>query len=105
MVEGFQKVASASEIPSGKVKIAKFMGQEIAIANVEGQFYAFSNRCTHQGGPVGRGKLTGFAVQCPWHGSKFDIRTGAVLAPPAQTPLPTFAIKVEGGAIWVKNGS
>jgi 3-phenylpropionate/trans-cinnamate dioxygenase ferredoxin subunit len=105
MVEGFQKVAGVSEIPPGTIKIAKFMGQEISIANVEGKFYAFPNKCTHAGGPVGRGKLTGFVVQCPLHGSKFDVRTGAVVSPPAQTPLKTFAVKVESESVWVKSSA
>ena len=101
-MDDFQKVAGVSEILPGKIKITKFMGQEISIANVNGQFYAFSNRCTHQGGPVGRGMLTGFVVQCPRHGSKFDIRTGAVVSPPARTSLTTFVVKVENDSVWVK---
>lgn len=104
-MEKFQKVASVSEIPPGTIKIAKVMGEEISIANVEGQFYCFPNRCTHQGGPVGRGKLTGFIVQCPLHGSKFDIRTGAVVSPPARTPLRTLAVKVENESVWVKSSA
>ena len=103
MVDGFQKVASISAIPPGTIRTAKFMGEEISIANVEGQFYAFPSRCTHAGGPLGRGNLAGFIVQCPFHGSKFDVRTGAVVSPPAQTPLRTFVVKVENGGVWVKN--
>jgi nitrite reductase/ring-hydroxylating ferredoxin subunit len=103
MAGEFQMAAAISEVPPGTIKIVKFMGQEISIANVEGKFYAFPNKCTHAGGPVGRGKLTGHVVQCPWHGSKFDIRTGAVVSPPAQTPLTTFALKVENESVWIKN--
>ncbi len=103
MVDDFQRMADVSEVPPGTIKIAKFMEQEISIANVGGQFYAFPNKCTHLGGPVGRGKLTVYVVQCPWHGSKFDVRTGAVVGPPAQTPLKTFMVKVENNSIWVKN--
>ncbi|MDA4137357.1 MAG: non-heme iron oxygenase ferredoxin subunit [Thaumarchaeota archaeon] len=102
MAEEFQKAADVSEIPQGTIKIVKVKGQEVSIANVEGKFYAFPNRCTHAGGPVGRGRLTGFVVQCPLHGSKFDITTGAVISPPALTPLHTFAVKLEKGEVWVK---
>jgi glycine betaine catabolism B len=87
MVDEFEKVADVSEVPQGTTKIVNLAGQEIAIANVEGKFYAFPNKCTHMGGPVGEGKLTGFVIQCPWHGSQFDVRTGAVVRPPAQRPL------------------
>jgi nitrite reductase/ring-hydroxylating ferredoxin subunit len=102
MAEDFQRVAGVSEIPPGAMKIAKISGEEVSIANVEGRFYAFSNRCTHVGGPLGRGRLTGSVVQCPFHGSKFDVRTGAVVSPPAQTPVTTFAVKVENDGVWVK---
>jgi 3-phenylpropionate/trans-cinnamate dioxygenase ferredoxin subunit len=103
MVGEFQKATEVSEIPEGTMKIVKLMGHEISIANVEGQFYAFPNNCTHAGGPLGRGRLKGFVVQCPLHGSKFDIRTGAVVTSPAQTPLRTFVVKVEKGTVWVKS--
>src|SRR5271170_4382928 len=99
----FQKAADVSEIPQGTMKIVKLMGHEISIANVEGQFHAFSNSCTHAGGPLGRGKLEGFVVQCPLHGSKFDVRTGAVVGHPAQAPVRTFVVKVEKGTVWVKS--
>ncbi len=98
----FEKVADASDVAAGTTKIVKIMGEEIAIANVGGEFYAFPNKCTHMGGPVGRGKLTGYVVQCPWHGSKFDVRTGAVVGPPAQMPLKTFVVKVENKIVYVK---
>lgn len=72
------------------------------LANIDGAFYAHSGKCTHAGGPVGKGKLTGSTIQCPWHGSKFDVKTGAVAGPPARIPLPAFEVKVEGTGIWVK---
>jgi nitrite reductase/ring-hydroxylating ferredoxin subunit len=74
------------------------------IANVDGTFYALKNKCTHVGGPLAKGKLEGFVVQCPWHGSKFDVRTGAVVGPPARAPEPTFLVKVESNNILIKTG-
>ncbi len=99
---GFERVSGPTEIPPGTIKVVKAAGQEVSITNVEGKYYAFPNKCTHLGGPVGRGELTGFDVQCPWHGSKFDVRTGAVVTPPAQIPLKTFAVKVDADGVWVK---
>ena len=49
----------------------------------------------HLGGPLAQGKLEGYEVQCPWHGSRFDIRTGKVVRPPAMRSEPTYEIKVE----------
>ena len=102
MIEGFEKVAEVSEIPQGGTKIVEVGGVDIFVANVEGSFYALSNKCTHVGGPLGEGKLTGNIIQCPWHGSKFDVRTGAVVGGPAQRPEPTFEVRTEGSSIWVK---
>jgi len=102
MTNEFEKIAEVSDVPKGTTKIAKVGGVELFVANVEGSFYALPNKCTHVGGPLGRGKLTGNVIQCPWHGSKFDVNTGAVLGGPAQTPEPTFEVKVEGSSIWVK---
>lgn len=92
---GFQKAAAASEIPNGTMKQVSVGGVDVMLANVNGTFYALSNKCTHAGGPLAKGKLDGFVVQCPLHGSKFDVRTGAVVGPPAQIPERVFGVKVE----------
>src|SRR5579864_5845605 len=102
MMNGFEKVAEISEVPQGTTKIVKVGQTEIFVANVEGSFYALPNKCTHLGGPLGRGKLTGSIIQCPWHGSKFDVKTGAVVGGPAQSPEPTYEVRVEGSSIFVK---
>jgi 3-phenylpropionate/trans-cinnamate dioxygenase ferredoxin component len=102
MLNEFEKVAEVSEVPQGTTKIVKVGNAELFVANVGGSFYALPNKCTHLGGPLGRGKLTGNVIQCPWHGSKFDVKTGAVIGGPAQKPEPTFEVKIEGSSIWVK---
>ncbi len=102
MMEEYERVAESAEIPMGTIKIFKLEGREIMVANVEGSFYALPNKCTHLGGPVGRGRLTGSVVQCPWHGSKFDVRTGAVVQGPAARPEPVIELKLEGTTIWAR---
>jgi len=102
MTDEFEKIAEVSEVPQGTTKIVKVGGVELFIANVEGSFYALANKCTHVGGPLGKGKLTGSIIQCPWHGSKFDVKTGAVVGGPAQRPEPTFEVKIENSSIWIK---
>ena len=72
----FTKVAKASEIPVGKMKLVQIGDVKILVANVGGVFYAMANPCTHDGGDLSAGKLEGSVVTCPVHGSKFDIRTG-----------------------------
>jgi nitrite reductase/ring-hydroxylating ferredoxin subunit len=102
MADEFTRVADVSEIAKGSMKAVKLGENEVMIANVDGTFYALKNKCTHMGGPLARGKLEGFVVQCPWHGSKFDVRTGAVVGPPASVAEATFQVKVEGSSILIK---
>jgi nitrite reductase/ring-hydroxylating ferredoxin subunit len=59
------------------------------------------NVCTHEGGPLAEGTLEGYEVECPWHGSIFDIRTGKVTRPPANEPESTYEVKVEGNDILI----
>ena len=101
-MEGFEKVAQTSEVPEGTTKVVKVGGIDVMVANIEGTLYAIANTCTHVGGPLGKGKLAGSVIQCPWHGSKFDVKTGAVVGGPAQKPEPTFQVKVENSAVWIK---
>ncbi len=102
MSENFVRVADTSEIPRGSTKVLKLGAAEIFIANVDGSFFALPNKCTHVGGPLGRGRLTGSVVQCPWHGSKFDVRTGAVVQGPAARPEIPIELKIENTSIWAK---
>jgi nitrite reductase/ring-hydroxylating ferredoxin subunit len=96
------KVASVDEIKPGKMKKVEVNGVEICLANVGGKFFAIGNVCTHTGGPLCDGSLEGFEVECPWHGSKFDVRSGKVTNPPAREPEPAFEVKVQGKDVLVK---
>ena len=96
----FVKVAGVSDVPPGTVKEVEANGKLIALANVEGQFYALDNVCLHQGGPVGQGVLEGHQVECPWHGWQYDVKSGqCVFNPVAQ--LATYEVKVDGGDVLV----
>ena len=100
----FVKVASASDIPPGEMLIVEVGDEEIAIANLDGDFVAFQNACTHRAGPLGEGILTGDVVECPFHGGQFNVRTGACVAPPPTEPLKTYAVQVDAGDISVSAG-
>jgi nitrite reductase/ring-hydroxylating ferredoxin subunit len=62
---------------------------------------AFSDHCTHKGGPLSDGALIGCTVQCPWHGSQFDIVTGRVIAGPAQKHILTYDVVTRGDDVFV----
>src|ERR671925_513959 len=97
----FVKVAQTKDIEPSKMKAVEVDGEMVCIANVEGKYYAIGNVCTHMGGPLAEGKLEEHVVQCPWHGSRFDIRTGEVARPPAMRPEPTYEVKEENNNILI----
>lgn len=99
----FATVARADDISAGEKRIVEVDGVEVVIVNLDGQFYALEDVCTHDGGPLGEGKLDGHALVCPRHGARFDVRTGAVLKMPAVDPVPTYRVRVENGEILVES--
>ncbi len=98
----FVAVAKVSEIPAGEIKCVDVQGIPIAVCNVDGQFFAVGNVCTHDGGEVSGGWLEDHAIECPRHGAQFDVRTGKVLRLPAPLPIPTYPVRVDGDEIKVK---
>src|SRR5438094_10279240 len=93
------RVASIRDVASGQGIAVEAEGQRIAIFNVNGEFHAIGDTCTHRGGPLSQGKVEGSTVTCPWHGATFDIRTGNVLSPPAPAGVSSFKVLVEDGQI------
>lgn len=100
--EGFVKVASTDEIPPGIMRKVESGGQEILLANIDGKYYAINDVCTHVGGPLDEGRMEGYVVQCPWHGSRFDVRTGEVKSGPARLPEQSYEVRVQGSNILVR---
>jgi nitrite reductase/ring-hydroxylating ferredoxin subunit len=96
------KVAETKDIAPGGSKEVQLEGQSIALFNVGGTFYAIDNGCTHVGGPLAEGELAGEVVTCPWHNARFDVKTGAVLGPPAQTGVRSFPVKLQGNDVLVE---
>jgi siroheme decarboxylase len=94
-------VAKVSEVPAGSAKLVVVDGEQIALYNVDGQFYALSNRCSHARGPLVDGEIKNGHVVCPWHQAEFDLKTGAALCKPARGPVPAYNVNVEGDAIMV----
>ena len=82
--EDFVKVANKKDIQPSQMKEVEVNGQNICVANVEGKYYAIGSICTHEGGPLADGSLEGYEVECPWHSSKFDVRTGGGNKPPCK---------------------
>lgn len=101
----FVEVARLDEITDGDMKVVEVGGEEIALCRVGGKVYAISNRCTHDGGSLGQGETMGYLIECPRHGSRFDVRTGRVLTLPAEVDLETFPVRVVDDAVQVEVGA
>jgi 3-phenylpropionate/trans-cinnamate dioxygenase ferredoxin subunit len=102
----FMKVARVSDVPPGHVKVVEAGYEDVALCNValcnvDGQIYAVADVCTHDDGPLGEGCLHGDQIECPRHGARFDVRTGAALSLPAVVAVPIFEVRVEGDDILV----
>ena len=98
----FVRVASMSAVPDPGRMLVEVEDRMIALFHVGGRFYAIDDVCTHDGGPLAEGKLEGFAIACPRHGAKFDIRDGRVLSMPATQPTVAHEVKVEGNDVFVR---
>ncbi|MBX3415269.1 MAG: Rieske 2Fe-2S domain-containing protein [Pirellulales bacterium] len=95
------KVANTSDCPPGACLEVVAGDRVCALFNVAGEYHALDGVCPHQGGPLGKGCLTGTIVTCPWHGWQFDVRTGQhQLSPSLRQPV--FPVRVEGEAILVE---
>ena len=98
----FVKVAKTHEIEPGQARLGDVKGKSIALFNVDGQFFALDNTCTHDGGPLADGEISGYEVTCPWHGATFDIRTGKVVGPPAPRAVARYNVRVTGSDVEVE---
>lgn len=100
----FVKVASVNDVPPGELLMVQVDGEDVVLANVEGQIFAFGNECTHRGGPLSEGILEGDTVECPWHQGRFNVKTGDVVDAPPESPVPSYQVQVEGDEIRVAKG-
>jgi len=102
-VESFDRpICNQGELAQGQMMLAHIGKERVVVAHCEQGMVAFEDHCSHKGGPLSDGAVIGCAVQCPWHGSQFDLRTGRVIAGPAQEKIKIYAIDVRGGEVFVK---
>jgi nitrite reductase/ring-hydroxylating ferredoxin subunit len=129
--QNYVEAGKVSEITNGQMKHVEINGKEIVIANLDGKFYAFADRCGHMNARLSRGNINQSVVTCPFHAAKFDVTTGKKIGepvleiPPGMEPLPpkwqkymetvgqemsyiktydqeTYEIKVEGNSIKIR---
>jgi 3-phenylpropionate/trans-cinnamate dioxygenase ferredoxin subunit len=96
------KVGEVGKPEPGEVKVIMPRGERIALANVDGQYYAIDDVCTHDGGPLGEGEVFDHSIECPRHGARFDVRTGKALSLPAIFPVKAYPVRVDGSDILIE---
>ncbi len=96
-----QPVCNQGELSDGQMMLAKVGDLRVVVGRCNEGMFAFSDHCTHKGGPLSDGALVGCTVQCPWHGSQFDVRSGRVVAGPASTKIETYKAEVRNGEVYV----
>ena len=98
----FVEVARTADVPEQCAIGVNVEGKRIALFNIDGDFYALDDTCSHRGGPLSEGTVNGEQVVCPWHGAHFNIKTGEVTLPPARKDLTRYKVRVKGDAIEIE---
>jgi 3-phenylpropionate/trans-cinnamate dioxygenase ferredoxin subunit len=97
----FITVANRDEIKPGERLVVEVNRRWIAVFNIDGQYYAIEDQCTHDGGELADGELIGCEITCKRHGARFDVRTGRVTKPPALVDVPAFEVRVEEDTVQI----
>jgi nitrite reductase/ring-hydroxylating ferredoxin subunit len=97
-----RRVASLAEVPAGQLKLVELDGTRIVLARVGDRVYACGDTCSHQGGPLSEGRLSGNRLACPWHGWMYDVRTGQCLFPGRGAGVPSYPVQVDADQILLE---
>jgi 3-phenylpropionate/trans-cinnamate dioxygenase ferredoxin subunit len=105
-VDGFER-ARAADLAPGELRAAKLSdGTTVCVGNADGAFFAVCDECPHAGFPLSEGSLLEDGVlECAWHGTRFDCRTGVALREAAFEPLVRYDVRVADGGVWVRRGA
>jgi 3-phenylpropionate/trans-cinnamate dioxygenase ferredoxin subunit len=102
-VSDWVTVAKEGELKPGEWRTVDVDGVQVVVFNVDGAFFALEDVCTHDGGQLTGGRVLGDVIECPRHGARFCIRTGAALSAPAYEATAVFPLRHENGEIQVRD--
>lgn len=97
----FHRLGPASDIAPGFSRDYQVAGHSVVVANCDGRYHAIEDRCTHDNGPLGEGRLWGCQVECPRHGARFDLATGRAMSLPAVRPVAAYEVRVVDGELEI----
>ncbi len=96
-------VADEEDFPPGTFKCVDIDDVLVAVFNLDGEYHAIENVCSHEYAELTDGEVEGNEIICPLHGARFDIRTGEALTPPADEPVAKLPVRVDGGVVQVRD--
>lgn len=96
MADDYQKVAQTSELRPGEMMRVEAHGERVLLVNVNGEFFAICDTCSHEDASLYQGALHGELIRCPLHGSRFNVKTGEALEEPAEDPVAVYPVKIQG---------
>lgn len=99
---GRVEIVGFGELKTDQMMLVHVEDKRIVVARTENGFAAFDDHCPHRGGSLAGGALICGTVQCPWHGSQFDVHSGAPKAGPAKTGIPVYALQMAGGKLYLQ---
>ncbi len=101
MADSVVSVCAASDVPQGSVKSFEVGNNVIAVYNVDGEFFATDNECTHAAASLAEGMLEDGVIECSLHFGAFNVKTGEAVQPPCTVPLRTYKVEVKNGQVFV----
>ena len=100
-MDDFKRVAGASDIEDGEFMTVEVGNEIILLSRFAGEFFAVAEACTHANGPLGDGYQDDETIECPWHASRFSMKTGEVEKQPAARALARYSVRVDGDDVLV----
>lgn len=97
----YYPICRLSELPQGERKAVEIQGLSLLVFNIDGEFYAIENRCSHEDLPLTEGHVENAHIMCPFHGAKFCLKTGAALSAPAFEDIQMFPVIQQGENLFV----
>ena len=95
------RAARLADVTAGQPRLVETNGTRLVLVRIGEQIHALGDVCTHQGGPLSEGKLSGARLACPWHGWMYDVRTGQCLFPARGGAVSRYPVRVDGDDVWV----
>ena len=97
-----RRLCALADLPEGGARVFVVDGTSLAAARTATKVFVVENRCSHDDGPLGEGRVAGQEIECPRHGARFDLATGLATRMPAVAPIETFEATIEGADVFVE---